>query len=264
MPYRQSVSTSSSSKKSGSPTKAGRNPKTLSPTVRQAARASQMNRRNPPTSSKGSKGKGKKKKKEKIIGHRMERQAPPGGKTTINLGGYGEEAASSSTDSPSSMDVHVPRYSTGDRDVQHSNRKAAPKVSKLPLRPKTSAPTRNINFGGAGHEYSSYNPYKTSGNVITIDDLPTEGLMITTPRGLPLKECVNATRREMENAAARFKTSDRTRVGGNAARSARHIRNQTANNASEANDGQLTSRVNEFGSGARRLQPPGGKSTFKF
>ena len=54
----------------------------------------------------------------------------------------------------------------------------------------------------AGHEYSAYNPYKTSGKVIRVDDLPTEGLMITTPRGVPLKDCVNATRREMDDAVS--------------------------------------------------------------
>lgn len=261
MPY-QTVSTAKSSKPKQ---------KKLSPSVRAAARASQMNRGRGAHSKKGGKkGKGK---KNKVIGHRMERVAPPGGRTTINLGGYGEEGTSSSVDSPSSVDVNVPRYQNGARDYQDAaegggrKKKAAPNVARLPLRPKTSAPTRTINFGGEGHEYTAYNPYKTSGNVITVDDLPTEGLMITTPRGVPLKECVKATRREMENAAARFQSSDQTRVGGNAARSARQLRQATAAASdSQSNDTspQLTSRRNEFGSGARRIQPPGGHSTFKF
>eukprot|EP00591_Stephanopyxis_turris_P002638 CAMPEP_0195520450 /NCGR_PEP_ID=MMETSP0794_2-20130614/16911_1 /TAXON_ID=515487 /ORGANISM="Stephanopyxis turris, Strain CCMP 815" /LENGTH=232 /DNA_ID=CAMNT_0040649809 /DNA_START=185 /DNA_END=879 /DNA_ORIENTATION=- len=212
-------------------------PKKLSPNVRQAARASQMNQRG------GSKPRGRKKKKEKVIGHRMERIAPPGGRTTINIGGYGEEAEGNSADSPSSMDVHVPRYDDGEQDRGSGARgglKKAPVVEQLPLRPKTSAPERKINFGGDGHEYASYNPYNTTGNVIQVDDLPTDGLMITTPRGVPLKDCVNATRRQMDDAAARWTASDQTRIGGNAAKSARQLR-QTAAAAAAVNN------TNEFG-----------------
>jgi len=152
----------------------------------------------------------------------------------------------------------------------HDAKKAAhEKAVQLPRQPKyqkkkqkvTPLRTGALNGNSKSEFFVAYNPYNEKSEVVQIDDLPTEGshpnttrmqlwhvspnihvvsnpgLCLKTPRGRAPRDCVNATREELMSGMIPANASTTaTRVGGHT----------------------------EFGSGVRRIAPPGGRSSIKF
>lgn len=181
--------------------------------------------------------------------------APPGGKSQIKFGMRKPSRRRSRRERQEQQEKHHQRM----RAAQE-----AQKPLQLPRQPKrqtqkqtqpklqiaadkvTPLRTSVLNGNSKSDCFVAYNPYNEKSQVVQIDDLPTEGLCLKTPRGRAPRDCVNATREELMGGIIPASASTTaTRVGGN------------------AHTGNITSR-NEFGSGARRLAPPGGRSSIKF
>lgn len=162
--------------------------------------------------------------------------APPGGKSQVTFGGS----------KPSRRIPSHERHAQQEKHQQHT--RAAHEVKK-PQQPPTQpthqqskqkvTPLRTgaLNGNSKSEKFVAYNPYNEKSEVVQIDDLPTEGLCLKTPRGRAPRDCVNATREELMSGTIPANASKTaTRVGGHT----------------------------EFGSGVRRIAPPGGRSSIKF
>lgn len=163
--------------------------------------------------------------------------APPGGKSQITFGRSSKPSR------------RISRRERHEQQQKHQQRmraaQEAKKTPELPKQPKRQKPKQKVaplptgvlNGNSASERFVAYNPYNEKSQVVQIDDLPTEGLCLKTPRGRAPRDCVNATREELMSGMIPANASTTaTRVGGHT----------------------------EFGSGVRRMAPPGGRSSIKF
>lgn len=163
--------------------------------------------------------------------------APPGGKSQITLGRSSKPSR------------RISRRERHEQQQKHQQRmraaQEAKKTPQLPKQPKRQKPKQKIaplptgvlNGNSESERFVAYNPYNEKSQVVQIDDLPTEGLCLKTPRGRAPRDCVNATREELMSGM----------IPANASTTATRVGGQT-----------------EFGSGVRRIAPPGGRSSIKF
>lgn len=157
--------------------------------------------------------------------------APPGGKSQITFGG-------------SKPRRRIPRHAQREKqhvraaqEVEHPQQLPTQPIHQQSKQKVTPLRTGALNGNSKSERFVAYNPYNEKSEVVQIDDLPTEGLCLKTPRGRAPRDCVNATREELMSGTIPANASTTaTRVGGHT----------------------------EFGSGVRRIAPPGGRSSIKF
>jgi len=162
--------------------------------------------------------------------------APPGGKSQITFGGSRPRRRIPRHDRHAQQEKHQ-QHVRAAREIEKPQQLQTQPTNQQNKQKVTPLRTGALNGNSKSERFVAYNPYNEKSEVVQIDDLPTEGLCLKTPRGRAPRDCVNATREELMSGTIPANASKTaTRVGGHT----------------------------EFGSGVRRIAPPGGRSSIKF